>query len=207
MQTEPDGQPLRSRTGDVTLELLAGVRAGQRAQLEALCERVGPAVLAWAHLRMRPSMRARVDPQEVVQEVWLRVLANLGERGPEPKLFRSWVFGIARNVMFELSRKASFRPAGRQAEERWESFLGAQADEATGVSVYAARQDLLQDFLERVAAYGETERRLLVLHGLEGRNFPEVAEKLGLSRDVVAKRWQRLRARLEEEGIPEYLLL
>ncbi|MFT5152041.1 MAG: RNA polymerase sigma factor (sigma-70 family) [Planctomycetota bacterium] len=207
MSSDPKPHPVSLKTGEVTIDLLAGVRAGKAEDLEALCRRIGPVILAWAHLRMRPVMRARLDPDEIVQEVWVRVLAKLGNETLDAVKFRAWIIGIARNVMFELSRKASGSGQKHGAEDRWESFLGGQLDEVTGVSVAVARRDMLNTFLAQVDEYGETERMLLVLHGLEGRSFAEVGEKLEMSRDAAAKRWQRLRARLEAEGIPDYLLI
>jgi DNA-directed RNA polymerase specialized sigma24 family protein len=51
------------------------------------------------------------------------------------------------------------------------------------------------------------ERLLLAQVGLEGVSFAEAGERLGLSRDATAKRWQRLRARLEEQPRARDLLL
>ena len=39
---------------------------------EALYTNVTPTLYAWAELRIRPSLRARLEPQDLVQEVWLR---------------------------------------------------------------------------------------------------------------------------------------
>ncbi|MFT5153994.1 MAG: RNA polymerase sigma factor (sigma-70 family), partial [Planctomycetota bacterium] len=150
------------------------------------------------------------EPDEIVQEVWLRVLARLDDLEADPKKFRAWVLGIARNVLFEMSRSAHAEERARGAdlagEDRWESFFARQQDQMTAVSVGIARQDMLHAFLGRIDKYGEVERRLLVLRGLEGRAFDEIAEELQLTRDVAAKRWQRLRDRLQLEGVPEYLV-
>ena len=187
----------------VTVELLLGSRAGNRGDLEELCLRVGPVVKTWAHAHIPRDSRGRIHPDDVTQEAWLRVLAKIGSLKTVPDNFRGWVIAIARNVIFELARKDGGRD-GRS--DPWETHIREDPDPATGISVRVARQDALSAFLERVDRLGEVERQLLVLHGLEGRNFLEIGERLELSRDVCAKRWQRLRARLEADGLPEFLL-
>jgi DNA-directed RNA polymerase specialized sigma24 family protein len=47
---------------------------------------------------------------------------------------------------------------------------------------------------------------ILIHGGLEGLRHAETATRLGLSRDTVAKRWQRMRAKLERERLPRELL-
>ena len=51
------------------------------------------------------------------------------------------------------------------------------------------------------------EERALVIHcGLEGMLHTEVAERLGLNSEAVTKRWQRLRKKLVEQGLPQILI-
>ena len=42
--------------------------------------------------------------------------------------------------------------------------------------------------------------------GLEGLSLAETAERVELSRDAVAKRWQRLRTKMMNSKLPEDLL-
>ena len=69
-----------------------------------------------------------------------------------------------------------------------------------------ARDEQLAAFREAVEALSEEDRALVVHCGMEGMSRAEVAERLGLGVEAVTKRWQRLRARLEERGLPEMLL-
>ena len=164
---------------EVTLELVRGVQAGRRRDLELLCERVAPTVYAFAHMRMKPGLRRQLDPSEVVQEVWLRVLTRIGTFETDRAGFRSWVIGIARNVLLEMSRKTlrQQEPPTGQDGERWESFFASQPDEATAVRIGIARREALREFLERAERIGEVERQILLLHGIEGRGLEEVAEE------------------------------
>ncbi|MBI5434006.1 MAG: helix-turn-helix domain-containing protein [Planctomycetes bacterium] len=61
--------------------------------------------------------------------------------------------------------------------------------------------------LARWSASPEEDERLLVVHlGLEGMPQAEVAARLSLSRDAIAKRWQRLLSRVGEQGVMRELL-
>ncbi len=69
-----------------------------------------------------------------------------------------------------------------------------------------ARDESLELFSEQVRAMEEDDRKLVVHCGLEGLPYKEVAERLALSADAVAKRWQRLRAKLNASALPAMLL-
>jgi RNA polymerase sigma-70 factor, ECF subfamily len=177
-------------------------RGGDRAAFADLYERVAPALRAWVRLRTTPAFRARLDPEEVLQETWTRALRRLPELdGGTP--FRPWIFRVARYVLIELSRGL---PRGLPDSGSGGDLLAARPDPASGAATHVARQDALVTFLDRAEALDERDRELVVLRGLEGRSFDEIAERLGVAPGTLGKRWQRLRGRLIEEGPPAYLL-
>lgn len=188
-----------------TQAILRRATEGEEQAFRRLYERVAPALHGWATLRMGPAFRRRVDPQEVVQEVWLRALERIGELDPQ-KPFRPWIFRVARFVLIEMSRKLP-RGAGRGAESTGATtYFRAQPDPATGVSTRVTRGDVVEAFLVHAQTLRGVDRELVVLHGLEGLSFEEIAERTGSSVEALGKRWQRLRARLVELGPPDYLL-
>ena len=187
---------------DQTTQLFtARAREGDREAFADLYERVVPALRAWVRLRTTPAFRARLDPEEVVQETWARALRRIDEF-PRDRLFRPWLFRVARYVLIELSRGL---PRGRAAGAA-SSLLERQVDGASGAVTRAARADALEAFLARAEQTSPPDRELIVLRGLEGLSFDEIARRRGASPDAVRKRWQRLRARLTAEGPPAYLL-
>ncbi len=182
-------------------------RAGNRELVEELYRRVAPAVYTWAHLRMSPALRRRIDPQEVVQEVWCRALTKLPDFDPEQTPFRPWIFKISHYVLIEMTRKLPPRVESRSHHDSGAGWtIGNIPDTATGASTILARTDALEAFIDRVQEIGPEERELLILRGLEGKSFREVAQKIGSSEQAVGKRWQRLRAHLAEQGPPDYLM-
>ena len=60
------------------------VQKGDRAAFQRLYDKVAPSLYAWTRLRLQGGPGAGLDPQDVLQEVWLRALrafASYDERG------------------------------------------------------------------------------------------------------------------------------
>ena len=166
-------------------------------------EDLAPALHAWAELRIRPEMRALVDPQDVVQEVWCRAWRQREKVGEGQDAFRPWVFRIAKNVLLEAFRKVrspAYRAGSTGTTTRLLALEGVP-DSITAVSRRLARDEGMARLIEWLRELEEDERLLVAHVGLEGLPFAQVAERLGLSRDATAKRWQRLRARVVEQGL------
>ena len=79
-------------------------------------------------------------------------------------------------------------------------------DSATAVSRRMASDESIDAFTARVRGLEQEEQKLVLHCGLEGLPYKDVAQRMELSTDAVAKRWQRLRARLVQLGLPQHLL-
>lgn len=169
-------------------------------------ERVAPALYAWASLRIRPSFRGRLDPEDVLQEIWVRALEIHESRDPSKGSFRAWIFAVGKNVLFEAFRKVDGGGGSLGGPSTRARMLDNWPDQATAVSRRVAKDEGVRLFLERVRDLPREDRMILVHCGLEGLTHAETATRLGLSRDTVAKRWQRMRAKLEQEKLPRELL-
>ena len=185
---------------ELTQDLVRAARArGDEASFTALYARVAPSLHAWARLRVRASLRARIDADDLVQEICLRAHRAFerydAERGP----FRGWLMGIANHVLKEaladLARGGHRVPAGDSERTR---LLEQIPDDATAISRRVARDEGLAALIERLGELPEEERALLVHRGLEERSHAEVAELLGLDETAIRKRWSRLLERLRE---------
>ncbi len=193
---------------DLTRQLVSAARAGDLASFARLYERIAPAVHTWAELRLRPAMRTRVEPADIVQEVWCRAWSALPKLEPETP-FRPWIFRIAKNVLLEALRLAQGAGEGPGTPGPTTRLFALEnlPDDATAISQRVARDEELAAFAALVRSLDEEERALVLHCGLEGLSYREVALRLGISADAVAKRWQRLRARLFERGLPRVLLV
>lgn len=200
-------EPTRSEALDgVTARWLAEAQGGDADGFARLYEHIAPALHTWAELRIRPEQRAVIEPGDLVQEVWFRAWRQLEGFDPAATPFRFWIFRIAKNVLLEASRQSQrAERRGSGSSERLRA-LDALADSITGVSVRLSRDETLALFRATVAELEADDQKLVLHCGLEGLAYKDVAPRLGLSIDAVAKRWQRLRAKLAESTLPKHLL-
>jgi RNA polymerase sigma-70 factor (ECF subfamily) len=190
-----------------TQHLAREAKLGDAQRFAQLYERIAPAMYAWATLRIRPSMRMHVDPQDVVQEVWLRAWRGFAKFDPQEQSFRLWIFRIGKNVMLEAFRKAQRAAAAGAPDPSAKLFqLQNIPDSATNISRRVARDEGLQKVLEWVEGLEEEDKRLFVHCGLEGLSYTEVSERLQIHYETVAKRWQSLRERVGRFGVPKDMI-
>lgn len=160
-------------------------------------------LFAWANLRLRPALRAFLEPEDLVSEICFRAFDRFRTFDPGKGTFRRWLFGIANNVLREaLDTFAGPRGRARKPPGWSESPLANLPDEATSVSRRAARDEGLRQFVERLQELDDDDRRLLLYRGLEDLSHSEIGGLLNLSRDAVEKRWQRLQKRIEPWAPP-----
>jgi RNA polymerase sigma factor (sigma-70 family) len=201
----PDGPDERLETG----ELAAEAHAGDVERFGQLYERIAPSLYTWAELRIRPELRRWIDPQDVVQEVWCRAWRIFPQFDPATGTFRFWIFRVAKNVLLEALRKLDspgFKARSGDGSRPGGVFeLGDLPDSATAISRRVAREESLQLFSRWVQSLEDDDRMLLIHHGLEGLSQAEVADRLSIQRETVAKRWQRLLARVAEQKLPRDL--
>lgn len=197
---EPDA---RIETGRLAFE----AHAGDAQRFGQLYERIAPSLYTWADIRIRPELRPWIDPQDVVQEVWCRAWKIFASFDPATTSFRYWVFRVAKNVLLEAFRKLdspTFRASGSDPSTR-ALALADIPDSATAISRRVAREESLKLFTQWVATLEDDDRMLLLHHGLEGMSQAEVAERLQLGREAVAKRWQRLVQKIGDQKMPREL--
>jgi RNA polymerase sigma-70 factor (ECF subfamily) len=188
-----------------TQAIARAARAGQPGRLGELYGRVLPSLYAWARLRIRPEFRRVLSAEDLVQEVWLRASEAFRSFDPAACSFRAWVFGVAKNVLFEVQRRA-FRQIRERTPEGSTSQLMALQEipaDVTSLTQRVQKDEGIRSFLERVAELDEEDRRTLIHCGLEELPLREAAERMDLTRDAVAKRWQRLRDRMRGWRVPE----
>ncbi|MBL8863239.1 MAG: sigma-70 family RNA polymerase sigma factor [Planctomycetes bacterium] len=176
-------------------------RRGLDPRFEALFGEVAPALYAWAELRIRPGLRARLDPQDLVQEVWIRGMqgfARFDERGVS---FRAWAFRIGKNILMESLRATRNEIVGTPGGVTSRMLaLERVPQDVTSFTQRLAREESVRSFLDEAGSLAEVDRMLLLHCGLEGETCARAATKLGISEDAAIKRWQRLKARLRGES-------
>ena len=175
---------------------------------ESLFADVAPALYAWAELRIRAPMRARLDPQDLVQEVWLRGIRGFPRWDGGESSFRAWIFKIGKNVMLEVLRALRTENAAQPGWSPTTKVLALDGvpQNVTSFTQRLAREDAIREFLVHANELEEQDRMILIHCGLEEETCAEVGTKLGLSEDATIKRWQRLRGKLRERPYAQSLL-
>lgn len=135
-------------------------------------------------------LRSRADAEDVVQDVFVRVLRNQRSL-PEVRDMRVWLVRIAWNLA--IDRRRRIRPD--QLDENFAHTLAANhlpADEALGE---AQRMRRVFAELEKLP---EKERHALLLSAIEELSISEMAQILGRSESAVRALLFRARTRLRE---------
>jgi RNA polymerase sigma-70 factor (ECF subfamily) len=175
-------------------------REAESARFNALYEAIAPSLFTWAEIKIRPQMRGLVDPSDVVQEVWYRAWRSYAGVNLEGESFRRWIFRVAKNVLLESFRalRGSDSLGGGAGESARLRRLAEVPDTATAITRRVARDEGLKLFARWTIGLDEDDRALVVHMGLEDMDRAELAARLGLSEATLAKRWERLMARMAE---------
>ena len=130
--------------------------------------------------------------EDIAQEVFLAVWKQLPELR-EPEKLRSWIGGIARNMIHQAYRRSQRTPTA-QGEP-----LSAETP-ATGASPseQAVRSDEAALMWAALAGIPELYREPMVLFYREAQSLPAVAATLEISEELVRQRLVRGRAMLTE---------
>lgn len=182
---------------DQLLTALRGAESRASSDFERLYAEAVPALVAWTRLRIAGLPHGRIDVEDIVQETWVRALESF-TRFSDRSSFRTWVIGIAQNVLLEALRggERSSSDGGRSAAA---AHLSQCPDSVTSISRAAARDDGFARLLALIFELPVEDRQLVLLHGLEERPLAKVAERLKISEEAAGKRWQRLCTRLREQ--------
>ncbi|MCU0866251.1 MAG: sigma-70 family RNA polymerase sigma factor [Planctomycetes bacterium] len=171
---------------------------------EQLLIRQLPRLQAWLRLRMGPKLRAREEPEDLVQSVAREALAELGDfewRGEAA--FRHWLYTRARHKLQDRIKfvQAQRRDPAREVapNDSDESLLACYGTLCTPSRDLAAREAM-----QRIeAAFDELPddyQEAITLHRLCGLDYAEIAARLqrseGAVRNLVYRGLSRLALRL-----------
>lgn len=142
-------------------------------------------------------LRDRTAADDLVQDVVLRALDRL-HLWRDGSNMRTWLFTIMHNLHANdrrrLSRTADNRPLDEAALAR-----GVPAEQESAVE--------LSQLSEAIAALPEAQRQVLLLVGLEGLSYAEVATALDVPVGTVMSRLSRaredLRRRMDGESVTQ----
>ena len=178
-------------------EILGRAREGSRDALDTLFELCGGKLLALIRLRMGPSLRARLESRDILQETMLAAFQRLPQlEGETSSSLMAWLARIAEN---EIRDQAEFH--GRQKRDLARELPVSQAvHDLRGALRTASSELVLGEQLESLERALEglpaAHREVILLRRLEELSYTEIGERLGKSPDACRMLFARAMAAL-----------
>ncbi len=169
--------------------LVAAALAGRPEAFGTLVERYDRAVF---HLCLR-TMRDVEEARDCTQEAFFKAFRSLKTFKPGAK-FSTWIFSIAYHACCDrLGRRKRF-----SREE-----LPDKADLAPGPAAVAEQNDEARALRAAIEALPEKYRAVITLYHLQGRQYEEIAQVLGLPMGTVKTHLFRAKELLRKALISE----
>lgn len=157
-------------------QLMLGVRGGTRTAFEILFDRHRDAL--WRFFRRRIADAGRAE--ELVQDVFVAILQNAKRYEPR-SAFRSYLFGIAYNLLLAERRKGAARE------------LRPLTGDVTGPATNPERAIWVRRALDSL---DDGDREIVMLREYEELSYQEIADLLHLPLNTVRSRLFRARMEL-----------
>ena len=181
------------------------VRAGDAAALAAYLEDRRPALRAFVERRLGPTLRGKLEPDDVLQELAVKALHDL-ERKPQITDPFNWLCHLAEQCIVDGHRRfaADKRDAGREVPgnvrvgEASQDLVALLAASLTTPSAAVVRDERQRRLQEVLVALPEEHREALRLRYAEGLSTKEVAGRLNKSDVATRVLLSRLVQKLQE---------
>lgn len=170
-------------------------RKGDQAAIASLLATYHSALRARTRERMGPALMARLEAEDLLQQVYLEVLRKIDRfEGRDPKAFLNWTLTIldhklagAHRAAHRLKRDVAREQGPRRltAEQSCINLLEQLYAQAGTPSRIVRRQEAVGALMASISRLSDTYRQVIQLRFLEGRSVSQVAERLGKSNAAV----------------------
>ncbi|TWU03686.1 RNA polymerase sigma factor [Neorhodopirellula pilleata] len=188
-------------------ELIAKLLAGDESALEAFLLTHYQWLDQYIQRRIPANQKGRINSEDIIQEVYLRVFRNLPSFRAEGReqLF-AWLQTIARNTLFDAFRKhrrdgkvTNEADAPAQNEDNINHLIEEFAVSSDPRSSQCLRvKELRQAFYVALGGLPEEYRQVIEMLYLQQLELPDVAERLGKSEGSIRGIRTRARQQLRE---------
>jgi RNA polymerase sigma-70 factor (ECF subfamily) len=190
---EADAKPLQTDENSHDVALMGRIGAGDHAAFRTLVERHQDAVVGTVAKMLGNS----ADAEDIAQQVFLRIWRHAKNYRPDAK-FTTYLFTIARNLVFNESRRRSRRKEISTEEREETSHLEVEASPDRQPDAELLQAELQRAVDAAIAALPEAQRMAVVLRRYEQMPYEEIAVVLKLSLPAVKSLLFRARAALRE---------
>jgi len=184
-------------------EAVRRVQAGDTEAFEPLVEKYKRKVFRLAYQVLRDQEEALDVAQEAFVKAFRALPAFKGDSA-----FYTWLFRITMNVALDRKRQRSTRAKSLGAEdvppEEWERTATSTDPDPEDVATGAERRERIKKGLDSLS---EHHRAIIILSDIEGLQYREIAEVLGIPMGTVMSRLHHARKRLREVLGPGFALL
>lgn len=170
-----------SETHDALRGALGGPSPARDRARDQLLARLRPMLVLWSGTRMSPRLKARMEPEDVAQEIMARVLTGLDGFEAAPgdggaRSFHAWLFTVGENCIRDLvSREDAIKrrpPAPLSISQ-------------TSPSQAAYRREQVERMLQALDALEPEDRDVIRLIKLQGLTAAEAAPLLDKTPNAV----------------------
>ncbi|MEQ1631366.1 MAG: sigma-70 family RNA polymerase sigma factor [Planctomycetota bacterium] len=182
-------------------QLIEQLRGGDDSAFAPLFESQRDRLRRMVQFRLDPRLFGRIDPEDVVQDIYLaarqRLYAFRADQHPLPL----WLRLVGQQTLIDLHRR--HLGAGKRSAARERVFAhshglsGFVAGTLTSPSQAAIRDELKQQLMVALESMDEIDREVLTLRHFEDLSNKEVAELLSIGENAASNRYVRALTRLK----------
>lgn len=198
-----------SAVSDESAELVRRIKTGDQDAFASLFLLFRPRLWRFINLRLHPQLRGRVDPDDVLQEFWLRATARIDyfPDAASPAGY-IWFRMILTQTLIELQRR--HLGAEKRSANRERSLNGGWSPESTSYSLAVQlsgnanspsaaiqRAELVNQLESALQGLDDIDREVLALRHFEELSNAETAMALNLTVAAASKRYIRALQRLK----------
>ena len=165
---------------------------------EVVIERHRERLLSVIYLRMGPELRARMDPEDVLQEVAIEAVNSWKTLSAEQNA-GAWLVTLARRKVARILRDQLGVAARDPRREHAIKTDLPLADRRSGPVTNADRKDRLELLEQAMERLSEDHREVILLMKIEGMSAKEVGERMQRSENAIHLLLSRALKRLAEE--------
>ena len=195
----PHDDDVGGSPADVTLGLLARLRAGDQAALDELIRRYIPELSRWATGRLPRWARHAIDTDDLVQETLIQVFSRLEgfEYRGEGALFAYLRQAVLNRIRNQI-RWADRRPRPAELDQEMAEQAGSPLEQAIGA-------EAVERYERALARLPAADREAVIARLELGLTYAELAQALGkpspdAARMMVARAMVRLAGELRNDG-------
>lgn len=167
-------------------------------EFDRLFEQAAPRLLLFVDLRLGPALRARLDPDDVLQEAYLAGLSGFGADAPRaPRAFAAWMARVVENCLRGLADHFAARkrtpPGGATSLS---AILERVRAGVTGPATAAARVDDGNRLRAVIEILPDDQRQALLQRYFADLDLETIAAGMGRSVSAVRRLLVKATARL-----------